>query len=185
MAYGFVGLASLPDPNLVPSTVSTVLGISQSDTNPISGLTAWLRDKHALIVLDSCEHVTAAAAELAEAVLKTAPSVHRLAISGKPLRPKANGCTAWPPLRFRQSLATSLPMTRCVIRPSSSSSDRAMATADMVGGARAILRAVSTGSLGLGFDGRYWRHAPLAGDEIGHDNGRDLTMGRKRWLQTD
>jgi predicted ATPase len=81
----FVGLASLPDPNLVPSTVSTVLGISQSGTNPISGLTAWLRDKHALIVLDSCEHVTAAAAELADAVLKTAPSVHSLAISREPL----------------------------------------------------------------------------------------------------
>ena len=43
----FVGLASLPDPDLVPSTVSTVLGIAQSGTNPISGLTAWLRDKHA------------------------------------------------------------------------------------------------------------------------------------------
>jgi predicted ATPase len=44
----FVSLAPLPDPDLVPSTtVSTVLGIAQSGTNPISGLTAWLRDKHA------------------------------------------------------------------------------------------------------------------------------------------
>jgi hypothetical protein len=42
-----------------------VLGISESGANPISGLTAWLRDKHALIVLDSCQHVTAAATELA------------------------------------------------------------------------------------------------------------------------
>jgi predicted ATPase len=42
-----VSLASLPDPDLVPSTVSRVLGISQSGTNPISGLTAWLLDKHA------------------------------------------------------------------------------------------------------------------------------------------
>jgi predicted ATPase len=36
-----------------------------------------------LIVLDSCEHVTAAAG-LAEAVLKTAPSVHILATSREP-----------------------------------------------------------------------------------------------------
>ena len=43
----FVSLASLPDPDLVPSTVSRVLGIAQSGTNPISGLTAWLRDEHA------------------------------------------------------------------------------------------------------------------------------------------
>ena len=40
------------------------------------------------------------------------------------------------------------------------------------------------GSLGLGFDGRYW-HAPLAEEEIGRDNGGDPTIGRKRWLQTD
>jgi energy-coupling factor transporter ATP-binding protein EcfA2 len=41
------GLTLHPEPDLVPSTVSTVLGIAQSGTNPISGLTAWLRDKHA------------------------------------------------------------------------------------------------------------------------------------------
>ena len=75
----FVGLASLPDPDLVPSTVSTVLGISQSGTNPISGLTAWLRDKHALIVLDSCEHVIGAVAPLAEAVQPLAFGPQRFA----------------------------------------------------------------------------------------------------------
>jgi len=82
----FVGLASLADPDLVPSAVSTVLAISQSGANPVSGLAAWLRDKHALIVLDSCEHLIGAAAALAEAVLKTAPSVHILATSREPLR---------------------------------------------------------------------------------------------------
>jgi hypothetical protein len=86
-----------------------------------------------LIVLDSCEHVIGAAAGLAEAVLKTAPSVHSLAISHEPLRAEGEWLHPWPPSRFRRSLATSLPMTRCVIGPSSSSSDRAMATVDMVG----------------------------------------------------
>jgi len=82
----FVGLASLPDPDLVPSTVSTVLGISQSGANPISGLAAWLRDKHALIVLDSCEHLIGAVAPLAEAVLRAAPQLRILATSREPLR---------------------------------------------------------------------------------------------------
>ena len=82
----FVELAPLPDPELVPSAVSTVLGISQSGPNPVSGLAVWLRDKHALIVLDSCEHVIGAAAALAETVLKTAPGVHILATSREPLR---------------------------------------------------------------------------------------------------
>ena len=82
----FVGLASLPDPDLVPSAVSTVLGISQSGANPVTGLAAWLRDKHALIVLDSCEYVIGAVAPLAEAILKAAPQVHVLATSREQLR---------------------------------------------------------------------------------------------------
>ncbi len=82
----FVGLSSLVDPNLVPSALSAVLGISLSGINPISGLTTWLRNKHALIVLDSCEHVIGAAAALAEAILKTAPRVQILATSREPLR---------------------------------------------------------------------------------------------------
>ena len=82
----FVGLASLSDPGLVPSAVSTVLGISLSGTNPVSGMTAWLRDKHGVIVLDSCEHVIGVAAALAEAVLKAAPGVRVLATSREPLR---------------------------------------------------------------------------------------------------
>jgi len=81
-----IGLASLDDPDLVPSALSTALGISPSGTNPVSGITAWLRDKHAVIVLDSCEHVIGAAAALAEAVLKAAPGVRILATSREPLR---------------------------------------------------------------------------------------------------
>jgi predicted ATPase len=45
-----------------------------------------LRDKAALIVLDSCEHVIDAAAALAEAVLKAAPGVSILTTSREPLR---------------------------------------------------------------------------------------------------
>ena len=82
----FVGLASLADPDLVPSALSTVLGISLPDVDSVSGLTAWFRDKHALIVLDSCEHVIGVAASIAEAVLKSAPRVRILATSREPLR---------------------------------------------------------------------------------------------------
>jgi predicted ATPase/DNA-binding winged helix-turn-helix (wHTH) protein len=82
----FVGLASLPDPDLVASALGTVLGISLPSVNPISGLAGWLRDKHALIVLDSCEHVIGAAAATAEAILKAAARVSILATSREPLR---------------------------------------------------------------------------------------------------
>jgi predicted ATPase len=85
-AVWFVGLASLPDPDLVTSALGTVLGISPLGVNPISGLAGWLWDKRGLIVLDSCEHVIGAAAAVGEAILKAAPGVSILATSREPLR---------------------------------------------------------------------------------------------------
>ena len=82
----FVGLASLADPGLVPSVLGAALGIPPSGADPLRGLAAWLRDKAALIVLDSCEHVIDAAAALAEAVLKGGPDVSILTTSREPLR---------------------------------------------------------------------------------------------------
>jgi predicted ATPase/DNA-binding winged helix-turn-helix (wHTH) protein len=82
----YVELASLSDPDLVPSALCAVLGIRLSGVNPLSELTAWLQGKHILIVLDSCEHVIGAAATLAEAILKAAPQAGILATSREPLR---------------------------------------------------------------------------------------------------
>jgi predicted ATPase len=82
----FAGLASLPNPDLVASALGTVLGISLPGANPISGLAGWLRDKHALIVLDSCEHMLGAVAAIAEAILKAAAHISILATSREPLR---------------------------------------------------------------------------------------------------
>src|SRR6266403_1178623 len=85
----FVELASLPDPDLVTSALGNVLGVSLPGANPISGLAGWLRDKRALIVLDSCEHVIGAVAAIAEAILKAAARVSILATSREPLRAEA------------------------------------------------------------------------------------------------
>src|ERR1700732_1744942 len=82
----FVGVAPLPDPDLVTSALGTVLGVSLPGANPISGLAGWLRDKRALIVLDSCEHVIGAVAAIAEAILKAAARVSILATSRESLR---------------------------------------------------------------------------------------------------
>src|SRR6266436_2655730 len=53
----FVGLASLADPDLVPSALGAALQIPPSGADPARGLAAWLRGKTALIVFDNCEHV--------------------------------------------------------------------------------------------------------------------------------
>jgi predicted ATPase len=85
----FVGLASLPDSDLVTSAFATVLGISLPGVNPVSGLAGWLRNKHALIVLDSCEPMIGAVAAIAEAILKAVARVSILATSGAVGRARA------------------------------------------------------------------------------------------------
>jgi predicted ATPase/DNA-binding winged helix-turn-helix (wHTH) protein len=82
----FVGLASLADPDLVPSAVGAALGVSLSGGDHTRALATWLRNRNALLVLDNCEHVIGAAAGLAEAILKSAPQAGILATAREPLR---------------------------------------------------------------------------------------------------
>lgn len=82
----FVGLGSLQDPALVTSAISAAMGGTPGVGDPLSSLLAWLRDKHALIILDNCEHVINVVAAAAEAMLKAAPQVTILATSREALR---------------------------------------------------------------------------------------------------
>jgi predicted ATPase/DNA-binding winged helix-turn-helix (wHTH) protein len=84
----FVDLAPLSDPHFVPSALAAALGLPIHSDDPIGSLVTHLREKQMLIVLDSCEHVTEAAATLAEEVLSGAPGVHILATSREALRAK-------------------------------------------------------------------------------------------------
>jgi len=81
----FVDLAPIVDPLVVPSTVATVLGISVPLHDPLPALSAFLRDRNVLLVLDNCEHVVEAAAVLAESLLKGAAGVQVLTTSREPL----------------------------------------------------------------------------------------------------
>jgi predicted ATPase/DNA-binding winged helix-turn-helix (wHTH) protein len=82
----FVDLGALNDPDLVPSALSSIVGLVAHDADPISSLAAYLRDKRLLLVLDSCEHVIETAASLAEAIFAEAADVYILATSREPLR---------------------------------------------------------------------------------------------------
>ena len=95
-----VPLASLPAPSLVPSAVATAVGVGASGTGPSSALAARLQDKQALIVLDNCEHVIEAAAEIAEMILRTASRVRVLATSREPLRAEGEWLHRLPPLEI-------------------------------------------------------------------------------------
>jgi predicted ATPase/DNA-binding winged helix-turn-helix (wHTH) protein len=82
----FVDLAPLSDGRLVPGALATVLGLTTVVDDAMPNILAFLHDKSLLLLLDNCEHVLAQVAELAEAVLRSAPGVHILATSREPLR---------------------------------------------------------------------------------------------------
>lgn len=78
----FVEFAPLADPALVPDTVAAALGLSEQPGKPIEQTVAdYLKAKQLLLVLDNCEHLLLACAQLAEAVLRQCPSVVVLANS--------------------------------------------------------------------------------------------------------
>jgi predicted ATPase/DNA-binding CsgD family transcriptional regulator len=82
-----VELAAVPEPALVQAAVATALGIRQAPgTSLLEALTAVLARQQLLLVLDNCEHVLAAAAELCGALLAACDDVRVLATSREPLR---------------------------------------------------------------------------------------------------
>lgn len=82
----FVDLSPIADPALVPSTLATAFGLVTPTRDPLDALIAFLRDKTALVVLDSSEHVLEGTATFVERVVRLVPNVHILATSREPLR---------------------------------------------------------------------------------------------------
>ena len=85
-AVVFVDLAALTDSKLVPTAVASALGFVLQAQDPLVGLVAFIADKKILLVLDNCEHVIDAAANLAEHVFSQAPQTHILVTSREALR---------------------------------------------------------------------------------------------------
>jgi predicted ATPase/DNA-binding SARP family transcriptional activator len=66
----WVELAPLIDEALVPQAVAQVLGVRQSSGQPLTeSVNSFLREKQLLLVLDNCEHLIAACAQLADDLL--------------------------------------------------------------------------------------------------------------------
>jgi len=83
----FVPLEALGEPALVPHAAGMVLGIPEPAAGSISdALVAQLRTRNLLLVLDNCEHLIEACAELAATLLRACPEAHILATSREPLR---------------------------------------------------------------------------------------------------
>jgi predicted ATPase len=90
----WIELARLEDPALVSAAVIGAIGLREvPGWGPLETLTEHLRERRALLVLDNCEHLLAACAQLADALLRACPSLTVLATSRAPLG--VPGETAW------------------------------------------------------------------------------------------
>jgi predicted ATPase len=81
-----VELAAITDPGRVPAAVAAALGVPDRPGIPVTDrLTAALARQQLLIVLDNCEQVIAAVAELCGTLLPAADDVRVLATSREPV----------------------------------------------------------------------------------------------------
>src|ERR1700694_2658062 len=84
--WGF-DLAALPDPASVPDAVAAVLGITHQPGKTVSESVAAAQEgRSRLLVVDNCEHVLDAAADIIEAIFSHSQTVHVLATSREGLR---------------------------------------------------------------------------------------------------
>jgi predicted ATPase/DNA-binding CsgD family transcriptional regulator len=90
-----VELASLAEPSLVPQAVAFSLGVRERPGSSLTeALSDYLRTRKVLLILDNCEHLIDACAELAEAWLHSCPDLRVLATSREALG--ITGEIAWP-----------------------------------------------------------------------------------------
>jgi predicted ATPase/DNA-binding SARP family transcriptional activator len=97
----FVELTELKDSALVPRAVAKTMGVREvSDESIDQILIRALATRHALMVLDNCEHLVETCAQLCERLLSACPTLTILATSREILG--INGETVWrvPPLKM-------------------------------------------------------------------------------------
>ncbi|HSV41466.1 MAG TPA: AAA family ATPase, partial [Nocardioidaceae bacterium] len=70
----YVALAQLGDPSLVQAAVATGLGVTRDHDNLLARIEEHVSERRMLLILDNCEHVLDAAAEVAEAVARSGVS---------------------------------------------------------------------------------------------------------------
>jgi len=95
----FVELAALSDPELIPGAIAAVVGARiGAHATPLGAVSRYLARRSLLIVLDNCEHMIAAAAQISEKLLGAAPHLKILATSREPLSSSGELVAEIPPL---------------------------------------------------------------------------------------
>jgi predicted ATPase/DNA-binding CsgD family transcriptional regulator len=112
LARGFAGgawmveLAQVRDPALVGNAAIAALDLrDQTATEPLPLLRSYLQDKELLLVVDNCEHLLEAAAQLVTEVIRAAPGVRVIATSREPLSVSGEHVVPVPPLELPAAVA--------------------------------------------------------------------------------
>jgi predicted ATPase len=83
----FVELAPVSDGTLIVSELAPLFGVQAAGGKPLlEALLAALRPKHALLIIDNCEHLVDPAADIIEKILRGCPNVGVLATSREALK---------------------------------------------------------------------------------------------------
>jgi predicted ATPase/DNA-binding SARP family transcriptional activator len=113
---GWVDLVPLGDPDLLAQLIATTLHVpAVSGTTALQALVGALCGTRALVVLDNCEHLVDACAELADALLRSCPRLTILATSREALGVASE--TAWlvPPLASAEAMQLFCERTRAAL----------------------------------------------------------------------
>lgn len=83
----FVELAPLTEASLVPQAVATILGVKEQPGRTVTEtLVGHLKDRELLVLLDNCEHLVKASAQLCQTLLAACAKLRVLATSREALR---------------------------------------------------------------------------------------------------
>jgi predicted ATPase/DNA-binding CsgD family transcriptional regulator len=94
-------LADVRDPRLVSNALMLALDLrDQAATAPLPLVLAYLKDKQLLLLVDNCEHLLDAAAELIGEVVRAAAGVRVIATSREPLSVDGEHVIPVPPLEL-------------------------------------------------------------------------------------
>jgi predicted ATPase len=98
-------LDGLRDESLLPHTIAAALELPDDfSRGRLPVLAEQLRDRHLLLVLDTCEHLLGACASLIAALLPACPKLQVLATSREPLRVPGEATVAVRPLRLADAV---------------------------------------------------------------------------------
>ena len=71
---------------MIAPNLCALLDLPLQDGDPLDAIARQLRERHLLLVIDNCEHLIDAIAQLSETLLRGAPHLHILATSREGLR---------------------------------------------------------------------------------------------------